>query len=119
MSPTLFFAMLPGTDRKRHPSTYRFRLTYSNPRFSEPGCSMLWEVAGGRGVYQVALERAESGDLRWHCTCPDAIYRGENGPHVCKHVRGLLDLGRRTRASSAPTERYQPRTAGTQTVGRG
>ena len=28
-----------------------------------------------------------------HCTCPDAVYRGEaRAAYRCKHVRGLLDL---------------------------
>ena len=101
LAPTVLFARLPGPDRKRHLSTYRFRLTYTNPVPGEPGCSMLWEVAGGRLTYQVALERAESGEMRWHCTCADAVYRGENLPHVCKHVRGLLDLGRRGDGAAA------------------
>jgi len=76
-------------------STVRHKLTYTNPTAGEPGCSMLWEVAGGRLVYQVALERPESGEPRWHCTCADAVYRGEDAPHVCKHVRGLIEIGRR------------------------
>ena len=97
---TLLFTMLPGPDRKRRPSTYRYKLTHLNPHPGEPGCSMLWDVAGGRLPYQIALERAESGELRWHCTCADAVYRGENAPYVCKHVRGLLDLGRRDNAAA-------------------
>jgi len=61
---------------------------------------MLWEVLGGRLDYQIALERAESGDLRWHCTCADAVYRGEyDSRHVCKHVRGLKELGRQNRSA--------------------
>ncbi len=66
---TLLFTMLPGSNRKQHPSIYRYRLKYTNPDSSQPGCAMLWEVAGGRMTYQIALERAESGELRWHCTC--------------------------------------------------
>ncbi len=100
LSPTVLFALLPGPDRKRHPSTYRYKLTYSTSHPGEQGCAMLWEVAGGRGVYQVALERTESGDLRWHCTCADAVYRGENAPHVCKHIRGIVELGRRDGAAA-------------------
>ena len=87
------FIVLPGADRKRHPSVYRYQLTYANPGLDEAGCAQLWEVAGGRSVYQLALERQESGELRWHCTCADAVYRGENEPHVCKHIRGLLSMG--------------------------
>jgi hypothetical protein len=61
----------------------------------EVGCALLWEVFGGREVYQVALERLPGGSLRWHCTCADAAYRGEDGRHQCKHVKGLLEQGRR------------------------
>jgi hypothetical protein len=43
--------------------------------------------------YQIALERDEAGALRMHCTCADAIYRGENEARFCKHVRGLLYFG--------------------------
>jgi hypothetical protein len=43
--------------------------------------------------YQVALERDEAGNLRLHCTCADAIFRGEEQGHFCKHVLGLLRIG--------------------------
>lgn len=97
----VLIASLPGPTRKRTPSDYRFRLTYRNPTPDESGCALLWEVVGGRLEYQIALERQPSGALRWHCTCADAVYRGEDAPHVCKHVRGLLELGRRS-ATEAP-----------------
>jgi hypothetical protein len=99
----VLIASLPGPTRKRTPSDYRYRLTYRNPAPDAPGCALLWEVVGGRLEYQVALEREPSGALRWHCTCADAVYRGEDAPHVCKHVRGLLELGRRP-ADAAPPE---------------
>jgi hypothetical protein len=89
-----FYAWLPGPTRKRTRSRYRYRLTYRSPQPDEPGCALLWEVAGGRLPYQIALERGRRGELRWHCTCADAVYRGENAPHVCKHVRALQALGR-------------------------
>ena len=102
MTPTASFhtkslvvTTLPGPTRKRKPSPYLYRLTYRNPEPAVPGCTLLWDVLGGRTTYQVALERETTGDLRWHCTCADAVYRGEDAPHVCKHVRGLLELGRR------------------------
>ena len=98
--PTVLTASLPGPTRKREPSTYCYRLTYRSPGPGEPGCALLWEVAGGRLPYQIALEREPSGALRWHCTCADAVYRGEDAPHVCKHVRGLLELGRRPAAEA-------------------
>jgi hypothetical protein len=71
---------------------YQYRVTYRNPAPDEAGCVMTWEVSGGRLPYQIALERTGHGDLLWHCSCADAVYRGEDDPaHVCKHVRGLID----------------------------
>src|SRR5262245_58316660 len=87
------FAALPGPTRKRLPSPYCYHLTYRADA-EAVGCVLLWDVLGGREVYQVALERLPSGELCWHCTCPDAIYRGDRVPHTCKHVRGLQGLGR-------------------------
>jgi hypothetical protein len=53
---------------------------------------MMWEVTGGRMPYQIALEQTKHGQLRWHCTCADAVFRGEKlADHVCKHIRGLLE----------------------------
>jgi hypothetical protein len=87
---------LPGPDRKRSRSNYSYRVTYSNPNRIEPGCLMSWEVLGGRMPYQIALELGEEGNLRFHCTCADAVYRAEEEGRFCKHVRGLLHLGRPT-----------------------
>ena len=91
---SIVFAHLPGPTRKRSNSPYRYRLTYQNPNPESEGCSLLWEVLGGRDIYQVALERQTNGKLRWHCTCADAIFRGETRAHTCKHVRGLRSIGR-------------------------
>jgi len=89
----LITMVLPGPDRKRNPSPYHFRVTYRNPEPGEPGCVMTWDVIGGREVYQIALERTPAGEHVWHCTCPDAVYRGEDAPaHHCKHVHGLMNL---------------------------
>jgi len=96
------FAALPGPTRKRTPSPYCYRLVYRNDDARAAGCALQWDVLGGREVYQVALERLESGRLRWHCTCADAVYRGENAPHQCKHVRGLLATGRGTHELTVP-----------------
>jgi hypothetical protein len=93
--PAEVHTLLPGPTRKRERSAYCYRLTYRNPDPRAAGCALLWDVHGGREVYQVTLERAESGRLHWHCTCADAVYRGENAPHTCKHVRGLQGVGRR------------------------
>jgi hypothetical protein len=91
----VILASLPGPTRKRTPAVYRYHLTYRNPDQENAGCALLYEVEGGREGYQVALERAEDGALHWHCSCPDAIYRGELLPgHICKHVTALLALGR-------------------------
>ena len=92
--PTLLLASLPGPTRRRTPSAYLYRLIYRSSGPAEPGCALLWEVVGGRLEYQIALEREPSGALRWHCTCADAIYRGEDRVHLCKHIQGLLGLGR-------------------------
>ncbi len=94
-SPPVLFTLLPGPDRKREARPYGYRLTYRNPDAEGVGCVMLWEVSGGRLGYQIALERDEAGGLRLHCSCADAIFRCEAEGRTCKHVRGLLDLGRR------------------------
>jgi hypothetical protein len=90
------FASLPGPTRKRQAMAYCYRLTYRTPQPRASGCVLAWDVSGGREVYQVALERQTNGRLCWHCTCADAVYRGENAPHTCKHVRGLCALGRQS-----------------------
>ncbi len=88
----MLMKILPGTDRKRSPGLYCYRVTYRNPEGQDPGCMMTWEVSGGRTPYQIALERVSPGRLKWHCTCADAIYRTEVNPnHRCKHVTGLLE----------------------------
>jgi hypothetical protein len=94
---TVLFASLPGPTRKRTLSPYCYRLTYASTAAEEVGCALLWEVHGGRDIYQIALERQRSGALRWHCTCADAVYRSEDAPHTCKHIRGLQALGRQRR----------------------
>jgi hypothetical protein len=86
----VLYTLLPGPTRQRVPSPYRFRLIYRNPLSGEPGCVLLWDVDGGRLNYQIALERKETGQLAYHCTCADAIYRGSDQPHQCKHVKALL-----------------------------
>ena len=83
-------APLPGPDRKRREALYSYRLVYRQPAWDAEGCLMLWNVTGGRQEYQVALERPEWGQLRWHCTCADHVYRSEKiANHQCKHIRGL------------------------------
>ena len=93
-APAVLFTLLPGPDRKRLTRPYGYRLTYRNPDADATGCVMLWEVSGGRLHYQVALERDESGALRLHCSCADAVFRCEAEGRCCKHVRGLLAIGR-------------------------
>ena len=82
---------LPGTDRKRSPAAYRYQVTYRAAVSARPGCVVTWAVRGGRDTYQVALERTDAGTLRWHCSCADATYRGDDRPTPCKHVAGLRD----------------------------
>ena len=91
----ILYTILPGPTRKRVPMPYCYRLAYQNPHPAMPGCALLWEVYGGRTIYQVALERAMDGKLIWHCSCADHVYRSETEPnHVCKHVRGVAGIGR-------------------------
>jgi len=89
---TLLLTTLPGPSRKRMPTVYQYRMIYRNPD-PVPGCRIVWEVTGGRSLYQIAVEKRSDGEIRWHCTCPDAVYRGEmHANHVCKHVHGLIDI---------------------------
>ncbi|MFL5339027.1 MAG: hypothetical protein ACJ8F7_02575 [Gemmataceae bacterium] len=89
----VLITLLPGPDRKRTDSLYQYRLVYRHPETDAEGCLMMWQVTGGRQTYQVALERDHRQRLRWHCTCADAVYRGElEAHHVCKHVRGLIEF---------------------------
>src|SRR5262249_7747803 len=87
-------ALLPGPTRKRLPRWYSYRLSYRNPDVGATGCVLMWEVTGGRELYQVALERDRAGEIHAHCTCADAIFRADTPGHVCKHIRGLLALSR-------------------------
>jgi hypothetical protein len=92
-SAAVIVATMPGPSRKRELSEYRFRVTYRGTELHSPGCLMTWEVTGGRASYQLALERTEKGDTRWHCTCADFEFRGDDQPrYACKHVSGLVDV---------------------------
>jgi hypothetical protein len=85
--------VLPGPDRKRQPVPYHYRITFRAADPTMPGCVATWEVYGGREEYQLSLERARGGELRWHCSCPDAVYHSEDSnPHYCKHIRALREL---------------------------
>ena len=96
----LHFADLPGPTRKRTLSPYCFRLAYRSPDPQALGCALVWEVHGGRLAYQIALEREPAGGLRWHCTCADAVYGGEDfADYQCKHIRAL-----RGRRPALPSE---------------
>src|SRR5579872_3976489 len=88
-----FTLVLPGPTRKRLPSAYSFNLAYRNSNQNEAGCVAVWEVLGGREGYQIALERTEKNQLRWHCCCADAVFRQNDlQTHHCKHVRGLFEV---------------------------
>jgi hypothetical protein len=103
--PTILFTLLPGPDRKRVARPYGYRLTYRNPDAEATGCVLLWEVSGGRLRYQIALEREGGGGLRLHCSCADAIFRCEAEGRLCKHARGLLEIGGRdTGPGAAPLD---------------
>jgi hypothetical protein len=88
-------ARLPGPDRKRSEIEYCYHLTYRNPDPDAVGCVLTWEVHGGRLPYQIAVERADGGNLRLHCTCADAVFRAEQEGRFCKHVHGFLQTGLR------------------------
>jgi predicted nucleic acid-binding Zn finger protein len=96
-----YLCTLPGMDRKQTPSLYQYRTLYE-ARSDAVGCVVRYEVRGGREVYQLDLERDEAGQLRWHCSCADASFRGALDPHHrCKHLRGLLTAGQRGRPEAA------------------
>jgi hypothetical protein len=82
--------LLPGPDRKRTVSAYHYHLRYRCDDQDTVGCLMTWDVVGGRLPYQIALEREDKGNLYIHCTCADAVYRGDQPGHRCKHVEGFL-----------------------------
>lgn len=103
--PVVLYAELPGPDRKRTLAPYAYRLLHKDLETQGPTCVMMWEVIGGRMPYQIALERDDFASLRLHCTCADHVYRGEEEGRFCKHIRGLLDIGRLTLAPSQPMER--------------
>src|SRR5215207_3380616 len=94
LAASTFHSPVPGPDRRRTTKPYEYRVTFLARNPGEVGCAMTCEVVGGRSSYQVALERQAGGRLRWHCTCADAVYRGEQTGRLCKHVRGVLALGR-------------------------
>lgn len=96
---------LPGPDRKRTAATYQYRLIYQNPDPEAVGCKLIWEVSGGRVPYQIAIERTDKGEVQSHCTCADAIFRAFEANHVCKHIQGLLQIGRELRT---PEEHPEP-----------
>jgi len=91
--PPSCYTVLPGPTRKRCDSSYRYQITYRNPERDRAGCLMTWAVVGGRQTYQIALEQDDKGQLHWHCTCADSIYRAEQQGRCCKHVQGLLAFG--------------------------
>ena len=87
--------ILPGPDRKRQPKSYLYRLIYRNPVPGSVGCVSTWEVEGGRLVYQALVPGAARtmATCAWHCSCADAIYRGEEQGLPCKHIVGLRKAG--------------------------
>ncbi len=98
-TPKIYYkAILPGPDRKRKKKQYQYKLTYKNPCPYQRGCLLVWEVKGGREPYQISIERTDNGEIHSHCTCADAIYRGDQPGHVCKHILGFLQFNRDMRA---------------------
>ena len=68
--PPVLLTLLPGPDRKRVQRTYSYRLTYRNPQANAPGCRTIWEVTGGRLIYQIVLEQTAAGTLRCIAAVP-------------------------------------------------
>ena len=85
---------LPGPTRRKRPTVYNYQCIWHNHDRNAVGCLDVWEVHGGREVYQVALEQRAGGWRQWSCTCPHAIYRAEPLGRACKHVLGLAALAR-------------------------
>jgi hypothetical protein len=80
---------LPGPSRQKLPSAYDYRCIWHNADRKAVGCLDVWEVHGGRDVYQIAVEQLPGGWRRWTCTCPNAVYTSEPLGRACKHVLGL------------------------------
>jgi hypothetical protein len=91
------FTLLPGPDRKRSATNYVYTLTYRNPEPLASGCVMTWEVRGGRLTYQIAIERDPAGQVQFHCTCADAVFRAAPEGHCCKHLRGFIEIAQQLR----------------------
>jgi hypothetical protein len=92
-SQTVLVAMIPGPSRKRENSIYSYRMVFRNPEPETDGCLALWHVSGGRMTYQVAIERDMQGQILWHCTCADHVFRHElSADHCCKHVGALRNF---------------------------
>lgn len=102
-SPGVVTAILPGPNRQRRPTRYAYCVRYRNPDPRQPGCLITWDVLGGRDDYQIAAEWTLDNRIAWHCTCPDAIFRGSRHPaRFCKHIHGLftvLNIGSEPNAS--------------------
>jgi hypothetical protein len=81
---------LPGPNRAKLPAAYDYQRIWHNPDRKVVGCLDVWEVHGGREIYQIALEQLPGGFRRWTCTCPSAVYRSEPLGRACKHVLGLM-----------------------------
>ena len=107
-TPAVLLTVLPGPDRKRAASAYSYRLLHRRVEPEASGCLMIWEVTGGRLTYQIALEQADDGRLHLHCTCADFVFRAEPEGRFCKHLRGLLRLGR---PDDEAIDRLEPRLA--------
>ncbi len=103
--PSELQIVLPGPERKREPSAYVYRLIHIN-QDQRTGCQRIWDVLGGRQPYQIVLEKDPRGILQFHCTCADAIYRKDNEGRFCKHVLGLLELGK---GPGQSVEKWEPR----------
>ena len=59
------------------------------------------------------VEETDLGQVEHESTVTTKVgcrfYRGEDRPHVCKHVRGLLSLGRKPGEACSPRETAAPK----------
>lgn len=83
---------LTGPTRRQGQVPYLFHLIYRASGTKHLGCVLLWMIQGGREPYQIALERTEYGQMIWHCTCADFVYRRNREGCHCKHVNALAAL---------------------------
>lgn len=91
--PTPALLIYLRSSSRRHPyAPYIYTLAHRSRDLNRPGCIAVWHVTGGRGRYQITIERTETGALSYQCDCADHVYRSRDMPHECKHLAGMRNL---------------------------